>query len=108
MDLADFKHLLKSKDKKALIVVSFCADWCGPCKRIAPKINELARQMPHVTFAKVDVDKSPELGEYCAVDQLPTFHFYRDRKLEKNFHGADFQRVIDTISELEDLEDSED
>ena len=41
----------------AQVFVDFFAEWCGPCKMVAPKLEQLSQQYPHVTFVKIDVDE---------------------------------------------------
>ncbi|KAF7346356.1 Thioredoxin-domain-containing protein [Mycena sanguinolenta] len=55
------------------IVVDFHAVWCGPCKAIAPKYNQLASQNPQVEFLRVDVDEQPQIAETFHVSAMPTF-----------------------------------
>ena len=42
---------------KGVVVIDFFANWCGPCKMLAPVLEEVAQELPKVTFAKVDVDR---------------------------------------------------
>ena len=42
---------------KGVVVIDFFANWCGPCKMLAPVLEEVAQELPTVTFAKVDVDR---------------------------------------------------
>ena len=61
-------HVTSENFEKALqaapgvAVVDFFATWCGPCKMLAPVIEEAAEDMPEIQFYKVDVDEAPELA----------------------------------------------
>ena len=57
-------------DKKVL--VDFYADWCGPCKMIAPVLEEIAHEQPEITIGKVNVDDCPELAIKYGVTSIPT------------------------------------
>ena len=46
---------------KGVVVIDFFANWCGPCKMLAPVLEEVAQELPKVTFAKVDVDQDLSL-----------------------------------------------
>ena len=59
-DRAEFERIVKGP---GLVVADFFAHWCGPCKMIAPFLEELHAKFPDVTFIKVDVDKSEWAGE---------------------------------------------
>jgi thioredoxin 1 len=58
------------------VVVHFYATWCGPCKMIAPKIEELSVSMRDVIFVKIDVDQAEELEAEMEVRAMPTFMFF--------------------------------
>lgn len=54
------------------VIVDFWADWCGPCKMIAPIIDELSIEMEgEVTFAKMDIDKFPDFGKRYEIMTIP-------------------------------------
>ena len=55
------------------VIIDFYADWCGPCKRIAPEFEKLAEKYTDVVFLKVNVDNSEKLSEFYSVSALPTF-----------------------------------
>uniref|UniRef100_A0A8W8L3T6 Thioredoxin n=1 Tax=Magallana gigas TaxID=29159 RepID=A0A8W8L3T6_MAGGI len=65
------------KDNK-MVVVDFFATWCGPCKMIAPKIEEMEKEYSGVVFIKVDVDENEETAAACEISAMPTFHIYKD------------------------------
>ena len=73
-----------------LVVVDFFAEWCGPCKQIAPVLESLARKAgDRVLFVKVDVDASKELAASKGVRSMPTLLFYRNNELVRTMVGAD-------------------
>ena len=55
---------------KGVVVIDFFANWCGPCKMLAPVLEEVAQELPTVTFAKVDVDQDPSLPRAYVEEQL--------------------------------------
>ena len=65
-----FSDLLNSNRN---VIVDFYADWCGPCKVIAPVIEGYAAAKPHITFVKVNVDEAQELTAKYGVTDIPTF-----------------------------------
>lgn len=63
------------------VIVDFWAPWCGPCKKIAPVLDELAGEMAdEVTFAKVNVDDFPELGARYEIRTIPALIAIKDGK----------------------------
>ncbi|WP_424526327.1 thioredoxin [Spiroplasma endosymbiont of Glossina fuscipes fuscipes] len=55
-----------------LTLVDFYADWCGPCKMIAPVINELAKDRGDVNFVKINVDELQDLAQNYGILSIPT------------------------------------
>lgn len=73
---------------QGLAVVDFYADWCGPCKAIAPFIEQMAQKYPGVRFLKVDVDAAKEIAQAKRISAMPTFHFYAKGQLVEEMKGA--------------------
>ncbi len=71
------------------VLVDFWAEWCGPCKMIAPAIEELAADFDgKAKVAKVNVDEQPKLAQEYGVRSIPTLLFFRDGKVTEQLVGA--------------------
>lgn len=82
----DFADTLKNH---SMVVVDCYADWCPPCKIIAPYLEELAGEYDgKVTFAKVDVDNSPGVAMQFGIRSIPTLLFFKNGKLVDQQIGA--------------------
>ncbi|GAA0070692.1 thioredoxin [Clostridium sardiniense] len=67
-------------DQKGVVLVDFFATWCGPCKMIAPVLEELETEMEDVKFVKIDVDESPEVANKYQIQSIPTLKVFKDGK----------------------------
>lgn len=71
------------------IVVDFHADWCAPCRQVAPELDKLAESHTDVEFVKVDVDANPALAQELGVMGVPTIvHFSADGQEVARTTGA--------------------
>jgi thioredoxin 1 len=70
-----------------LMMVDFWAEWCGPCRAIAPVLEELARSSG-VTLAKVNVDENPGLAARYGIRSIPTILFVKGGKVVDQVIGA--------------------
>jgi len=78
----NFDEKITKQDKFA--VVTFSADWCGPCRDFAPKLYSLSKAIPTITVAKVNVDECPALSKQFAVNGVPlTIIFDAGKELER-------------------------
>ena len=71
---------LTSQTGKA-VLVDFWATWCGPCKMIAPVIEEIARENSDIKVCKVDVDNEPELANAFSIMSIPTLVVMKNGKV---------------------------
>lgn len=83
--------------QEGVVVIDFFANWCGPCKRIAPVYEELAKKFTKVTFLKVDVDESETIASKFSVQSLPTFVFLKNGTEVTRIEGADPNRIIQVL-----------
>ena len=71
------------------ILVDFWAEWCGPCKMIAPAVHDLAEEYTgKLNVAKVDIDNSPEIATKYGIRSIPDLIFFRDGKPVAQVIGA--------------------
>ena len=73
-------------DKPTLL--EFYADWCGPCRMVAPVIEEIAREHPEYVVGKINVDESPELAQKYGVFSIPTLAVVKDGRIAGRMTGA--------------------
>ena len=61
-----------------LVVIDLYADWCGPCRMLAPVLDELEGEYPEVKFCKINVDNEPELAKAFNVKNIPMVALVKD------------------------------
>ena len=71
-----------------LVVVDMYADWCGPCKMMAPVIETLSEDYEDVKFCKLNVDESDDIAARYGVMSIPTFLLVKDGQVAKTLVGA--------------------
>jgi len=72
-----------------VLMVDFWAEWCGPCRAIAPVLDDLARELAgRVTLAKVNVDENPALAARYGIRSIPTILLMKQGKVADQVIGA--------------------
>lgn len=82
----NFQSIVKESAKTVL--VDFWASWCGPCRMIAPVLEEVAAERPDVKVCKVNVDEEQELAISYHVSSIPTLLVFKNGQVVKQSVGA--------------------
>ncbi|KAF9998002.1 hypothetical protein BGZ80_004053 [Entomortierella chlamydospora] len=82
---AEYNDLIQSGKK---VIVNFTASWCGPCKLIVPKFEELSKKYSDIEFVKVDIDKLRDVSHRAGITSMPTFQTYYNGLKSSQFVGA--------------------
>jgi thioredoxin 1 len=89
----DFEKEVTQSDK--LVIVDFWAEWCGPCKMIAPLLDEIAGEMPEkVKVVKVNVDHEPQLAQKYGIYNIPTLLFFKGGAVREQVVGTAAKKVL--------------
>ena len=73
--------------KEGTVLVDFFASWCGPCRMIAPILEEISEERVDVKIVKVDVDELPELARRYGIMSIPTLLLFKDGNLVSKTMG---------------------
>ena len=83
------------------VLVDFWAEWCGPCKMIAPILDEIAAEHDNLSIAKVNVDEAGEIAQRYQVMSIPTLIVFNDGEVAKRMVGAAGKaKLLDDLSEF--------
>jgi len=97
---ADFETGVTEASRGRLVLVDFWAQWCGPCKALAPVLEEVAQSRSDtLKVVKVDVDSEPRLAQNHGVRALPTLVIFKDGRAVTQLVGL---QSADTILEAVD------
>ena len=89
---ADFEKEVLQSDKPVL--VDFFADWCGPCKMMAPVVEQLAEELEgKAKVGKLNIDENMDISGQCRVMNIPTFLIFKD--------GQEKERIVGAVSKNE-------
>jgi len=91
----EFKNLTTTSEKP--VIVDFFADWCGPCKMLAPLLDELASEADEAIICKLNVDESPDIANQFGVTSIPTMISFKN--------GSEFKRHVGLLAKDAILEE---
>ncbi len=83
---SEFDDFVKSNET---VIIDFWADWCGPCKMVAPIFDELSKEFEgKAVFAKMDITENPNTPSKFGVVSIPTFLIFKNGEISGELHGA--------------------
>ena len=88
------KNFDKIKNSEKRVLLDFYAQWCGPCKMLAPILDEIAEEYPQYTIGKIDVDKYPSLASEFFVATIPNLVILEGGKVIRQVSGAKPKALI--------------
>lgn len=86
MNKENFEQEAMRSDKPVLL--DFYADWCGPCRMVAPLLEEIARERSDIKVGKINVDEQPELAARFQVMSIPMLVVLKDGRISEKAMGA--------------------
>ncbi|MFM8914470.1 MAG: thioredoxin [Flammeovirgaceae bacterium] len=97
MATASFDHLIQSEKP---VLVDFSAEWCGPCKMMAPILSQVKQALGEkASILKIDVDKNPMLAMQYQVQGVPTLILFKEGKLLWRQSGVVQPAVLQNVIE---------
>jgi thioredoxin 1 len=81
-----------------LVVLDWSAEWCGPCKRIAPDFEKLAKEETSVKFLHADIDELEETATKMGISSVPTFLFFKKGVQIDKVSGANISLIKNAVS----------
>lgn len=88
-------------ETEKVVVIDFWATWCGPCKMMAPVVEEVAKDYPDVKVCKVNVDEEPELSNAFKIVSIPTIVVIKNGEIIDSVVGyrpiEDIEKIIKLV-----------
>ena len=88
----NFEEIVLKNEKTVLI--DFYADWCGPCKMVAPIVEEISEEYPDVVVGKINVDDEMELAVKFGIQSIPALFVLKDGKVKDSAIGYKPKEVL--------------
>lgn len=84
----------KETIENGITLVDFWAPWCGPCRMMAPVIDEISKEMPNIKVGKLNVDDSPNIAQTYNILSIPTLIYFKDGKPIHSSVGVTSKKAI--------------
>ncbi|TKA22447.1 hypothetical protein B0A50_07990 [Salinomyces thailandicus] len=97
------QHFTQVLNSSRIVVADFYADWCGPCKAVAPVYEQLSSQLSRpgtITFTKVNTDMQKEIAQSYNITAMPTFLIFKAGRETKRIRGADPKALDAAVKQL--------
>lgn len=88
----------KIKESGKTVLIDFYADWCGPCKMVAPILHEIEKEMPDLIIAKINVDEQTDIAISYGVQSIPTLFVMKNAEITNKAVGfRTKEQIIDLL-----------
>lgn len=88
MELVKSEQLEQIKSENSVVLVDYFANWCGPCKVLIPRLENLEAQYPNAKFVKINVDENADHAIELNIRSVPTVMIYKDGVEESRSSGV--------------------
>lgn len=95
LDVTDATFQQEVVESSGVVLVDFWAEWCGPCKMLAPILESLSTTIPGLKIVKVNIDQSPQTPTQFGVRSVPTLILFKDGQPASTKIGALPQRNLE-------------
>lgn len=100
------KYIDECENNDKFLVIKAEANWCGPCKAVKPKYQEMAQKYSNEVFLTFDVDEHQDIADQFSISTMPTFIVVKGRDIIKRVEGTNLrviQQVLDNQIKLKPI-----
>ncbi|MEM8721721.1 MAG: thioredoxin [Cyanobacteria bacterium P01_G01_bin.39] len=101
-NFVDYSEFEKIIAENQLVVADYTATWCGPCRVVAPLIDQLATNYAEsAVVVKIDIDQNPDAAKKYGIKSIPAVLVFRDGKVIENFFGTQTYETYSNVLEAQ-------